>query len=59
MQMPVCSGPDATRLFRAWEREHAPSQPCLPVFCFTANVLEEHRLECELAGMVRRSASAV
>ena len=50
--MPVMSGPDATRAFRAWEREHAPhAAPRLPVFCITANVLEEHRLECETAGM--------
>jgi CheY-like chemotaxis protein len=53
--MPVLSGPDATRAFREWERQRLPpAAPRLPVFCITANVLEEHRLECERAGMVRR-----
>jgi CheY-like chemotaxis protein len=49
---PACVRADATRAFRAWERDHAPrGVPSLPIFCITANVLEEHRLECETAGM--------
>ncbi len=36
---------DATRAFRAWEQDNLPPDaPRLPVFCITANVLEEHRL---------------
>jgi hypothetical protein len=38
-------GADATRAFRAWEQDNLPPDaPRLPVFCITANVLEEHRL---------------
>jgi CheY-like chemotaxis protein len=45
---------DATRAFRAWERDNLPADaPRLPVYCITANVLEEHRQACETAGMVR------
>lgn len=45
-------GPDAARTFRAWELEHvSPAAPRLPVFCLTANVLEEHRVQCADAGM--------
>jgi CheY-like chemotaxis protein len=41
---------DATRAFRAWEQEHRPGLR-LPIYCLTANVLDEHRQECEAAGM--------
>jgi CheY-like chemotaxis protein len=43
---------DAARAFRAWEQERRPGAPrLLPIYALTANVLEEHRLECEQAGM--------
>jgi CheY-like chemotaxis protein len=52
MQMPRMSGSEAARAFRAWEAAHMPPDvPPLPMFCITANVLEEHRAECEDAGM--------
>jgi len=52
LSMPVLSGADATRAFRSWEQAHQPlGAPRLPVFAFSANVLEETRVECELAGM--------
>lgn len=47
-QMPV-SGPDCVRMWRAWEREQG-RRLRLPVVCLTANVLEEERRECQLAG---------
>ena len=50
MQMPRWSGPDAARAFRAWEAVHRPGAPPLPMLCLTANVLDEHRAECEAAG---------
>ena len=51
-QMPVMSGPDAGRAFRAWEAKRLPAGAPgrLPMFCLTANVLDEHRQECEAAG---------
>jgi CheY-like chemotaxis protein len=42
---------EATRAFRAWEAAQPREWPRLPVYCLTANVLEEHRLECAAAGM--------
>ena len=49
--MPVMSGPEAGRAFRAWEAARLPpGAPRLPMYCLTANVLEEHRRECEAAG---------
>jgi CheY-like chemotaxis protein len=42
---------DAARAFRAWEQERLPGAARLPIYALTANVLEEHRLECEQAGM--------
>jgi CheY-like chemotaxis protein len=50
MQMPVWSGPDAARAWRAWEAQHRPGGPRLPLLCLTANVMEENREECEAAG---------
>ena len=47
------SGPEATRAFRRWEREHCAGAPRLPVVALTANVLEQHQAECEAAGMDR------
>jgi hypothetical protein len=44
---------DAARAFRAWEAEHRPGAARLPIFSLTANVLDEHRRECEDAGMAR------
>ena len=36
------------RSLRAWEAERGAAR--LPLYCLTANVLEEHRAECESAG---------
>ena len=47
MCMPT-PGPSVVRSLRAWELERG--MPRLPVYCLTANVLEEHRAECENAG---------
>ena len=49
--MPVMDGPTATRAFREWEVAHAPCGTRLPVYCLTANVLEEHKDVCCAAGM--------
>ncbi len=46
---PRCA--EAARAFRAWEAEHRPGAPRLPIFALTANVLDEHRAECAAAGM--------
>ncbi len=40
----------AARAFRAWEAAHRPRAPRTPMYCLTANVLEEHRAECDAAG---------
>ena len=50
MMMPHWTGPDCARAFRAWEAQHRPGAPPLPMICLTANVLDEHRAECEAAG---------
>ena len=47
MCMPT-PGPAVARALRAWEAELGV--PNLPVYCLTANVLAEHRAECEDAG---------
>ena len=47
MCMPT-PGPAVARALRAWEAEHGVPQ--LPIYCLTANVLAEHRAECEDAG---------
>jgi CheY-like chemotaxis protein len=47
MCMPT-PGPAVARALRAWEAENGAPQ--LPVYCLTANVLAEHRAECEDAG---------
>lgn len=49
MQMPRWGGLDCAREFRAWEREHSPHRH-VPIICFTANVLDEHRIQSEEAG---------
>lgn len=51
-EMPCMSGLDAARAFRSWEAARGASStaPLIPLFCLTANVLEEHRKEAELAG---------
>ena len=41
---------ECARAFRAWERERGGGGR-LPLICFSANVLNEHRLESERAGM--------
>ena len=51
MQMPRWSGPDAARAVRAWEAAQRPPRPPVPIYALTANVLEEHRAECDAAGM--------
>ena len=51
MQMPRWSGPDAARALRAWEAAQRPPRPPVPMYALTANVLEEHRAECDAAGM--------
>ena len=47
MCMPT-PGPEVARSLRAWEAERGAAR--LPLYCLTANVLEEHRAECESAG---------
>ena len=51
MQMPRWSGPDAARALRAWEAAQRPPRLPVPMYALTANVLEEHRAECDAAGM--------
>jgi len=51
MQMPRWSGPDAARAVRAWEAAQRPPRQPVPMYALTANVLEEHRAECDAAGM--------
>jgi PAS domain S-box-containing protein len=46
MQMPVMSGPDATRAIRA-----LPGHARTPILAMTANALDEHREACMAAGM--------
>ena len=48
--MPVMSGPAGAAAFRAWEAAHRAGCPALPLYCLTANVLDEAREECEEAG---------
>lgn len=48
-QMPHLTGPDVARAFRDWEAA-CEGAPRLPLFCLTANVLDEHRAEAEAAG---------
>jgi CheY-like chemotaxis protein/HPt (histidine-containing phosphotransfer) domain-containing protein len=48
MRMPEMDGLTATRLMRAWEREHG--RPATPVVALTASALREDREECLAAG---------
>jgi CheY-like chemotaxis protein len=66
MQMPVMSGPESARAFRAWETAQRPAALAaapeagppppppplrLPIVAFAANALEEAHAECRAAGM--------
>lgn len=51
VQMPRMDGVTATRHFRAWEREHRPDAPKLPIIALSANVFDDAVAECSRAGM--------
>jgi signal transduction histidine kinase/CheY-like chemotaxis protein/HPt (histidine-containing phosphotransfer) domain-containing protein len=48
MRMPEMDGLTATRLMRAWEREHG--RPATPIVALTASALAEDRAQCLAAG---------
>ena len=49
--MPRMDGLEATRRFRAWERQHRPDAPRLAIVALSANVFDEAMAECTAAGM--------
>ena len=48
-QMPLLSGPQATRQIRSWEQ--ANQQPAMPIIAVTAGAFEDDRDQCLAAGM--------
>ncbi len=56
MNMPVLTGTQVAAAFRAWEAVNRPGAMKLPLIALTANVAEEHAVECSEAGMVRARA---
>jgi len=57
VQMPVMDGLAFTRAFRSWEASRlTPSQPRLPIFALSANVLDEHVAAACAAGVTRHFA---
>jgi CheY-like chemotaxis protein len=54
-QMPRLDGLQATKQFRAWERQARPQQR-LPVIALSANVFDEAVAACSDAGMDGASA---
>jgi signal transduction histidine kinase/CheY-like chemotaxis protein len=50
-QMPVMDGYQSSRAIRAWEAEHRPGQPPLPIVAVTANAMAGDRELCLEAGM--------
>ena len=50
MDMPLLRGPQVAAKFRAWEVQARPHAMKLPIIALTANVLEEHAVECATAG---------
>jgi signal transduction histidine kinase/CheY-like chemotaxis protein/HPt (histidine-containing phosphotransfer) domain-containing protein len=57
MQMPEMDGRTATRLMRAWEREHG--RPATPIVALTASALKEDREQCLAAGCTNFIAKPV